>query len=64
MNSYQTNIIWLGLILIALNLIVHIGEVKSVIFNGATGSGSSPGSSGNVLAPGPLNQQTPSGTIV
>jgi hypothetical protein len=36
MNRYQTNIIWLGLILIALNLVVNLAEVKSVIFNGAS----------------------------
>jgi hypothetical protein len=32
MNSYQVNIVWLGLILITLNVVVHLGEFKSVLF--------------------------------
>lgn len=39
MNRYQVNIIWLGLILIALNIIVNLSELKSVIFGGGNGSG-------------------------
>jgi hypothetical protein len=34
MSKYQTSIIWLGLILIALNVIVNLSEFKSVLFNG------------------------------
>ena len=36
MNKYQQNILWLGLILIALNIVVNIGEFKSVILTGAS----------------------------
>lgn len=36
MNRYQTSILWLGLILVALNLIVNFAEVKSVITTGAS----------------------------
>lgn len=60
MNRYQTNIIWLGLILIALNIIVNIGEFKRVLFGGPSGNA---GNSGPVItppknppvAPGPMN---------
>ena len=63
MSRYQTSIIWLGLILITLNLIANISEFKSVIFGGPSGNGSNPGSvpvpnpasSNPPMAPGPMN---------
>lgn len=63
MTRYQSSIIWLGLILIVLNLIAHIGEFKSIIFNGPSGNGGNPGtgptpnppSSSPPLSPGPMN---------
>jgi len=48
-NKYQQNIIWLGLILIVLNLVVNIGEFKSVLFGTPAGDGSTSG--GNNLTP-------------
>ena len=76
MNQYQVNIIWLGLILIALNIIINFSELKSVLGGSATSSSS--GSSGssasqsqqNVIAPGQLNpiitssQVTPNQVLV
>jgi hypothetical protein len=32
MTRQQSTVIWLGLVLVAFNLIIHIGEIKSVIF--------------------------------
>lgn len=34
MTRDQETILWLGLILVALNLIVHIGDFKKVLFGG------------------------------
>lgn len=63
MTRYQTSIIWLGLILIVLNLVVNIGEFKSVIFGGPGGNGGggntgptpNPTNNNPPLAPGPMN---------
>lgn len=60
MTRYQTNIIWLGLILIVLNIIVNLGDVKSVLFGGPSGNGGNNGSgippaSHPPVAPGPMN---------
>lgn len=69
MTNHQSTVIWLGLVLIALNVVVHIADLKTVLFG--SGSSSSSSSAGqaqssapsgasttppNVLAPGPLNQ--------
>lgn len=77
MTRYQTNIIWLGLILIVLNIIVNIGEFKSILFGGPSGNGGNTGSGVTPpqhppLAPGPMNpivttpniQPTPSQNLV
>ena len=56
MTRYQTSIIWLGLILVVLNLITNIGEFKSMIFGGPSGNGGNPGS---VPAPNPANSNPP-----
>lgn len=66
MTRDQQSVIWLGLILIALNIIVNLGQFKATIFNkGPAGNpatpsnGPTPGpSTPNTLAPGPLNTPT------
>lgn len=61
MNRYQTSIIWLGLILIALNIIVNLGTFKSVLFGGPSGNGNgnpngvTPPTKNPTLAPGVMN---------
>jgi hypothetical protein len=60
MSQHQTTVIWLGLVLIALNLILNLAELKSVIFSGSTGGGSGGGSHGITIPldpflPGPLS---------
>jgi len=55
MNTYQVNIIWLGLILIVLNLAVNLGEVKSVLFGT---------SSGTTASGQQVGQSTPAGNLV
>lgn len=49
MNGQQRTVLWIGLILVALNLVSRWGEIRSVIFNGAgIGAGiGTPGSSGS-----------------
>jgi hypothetical protein len=77
MSRYQRDIIWIGLILIVLNIIVNIGDVKSIIFGGPSGNapakptGPTPVPStpkpSPAIAPGQLPiqpQQTPPGTSV
>jgi hypothetical protein len=56
MNKYQTNVLWLGLILITLNVIVNIGTFKSVLFSG-------PSNTGGVIG-GYLGPALPAGTPV
>lgn len=36
MTRQQTTVIWLGLVLVAFNILLHISELKSVIFAGAS----------------------------
>lgn len=78
MTRYQTSIIWLGLILITLNIIVNLGTFKSVLFGGPGGNGNgspnpvTPPNRNPPLAPGMINpiignnpnQQTPNGIMV
>jgi hypothetical protein len=54
MNGQQRAVLWIGLILVGLNLVSHWTEIKSVIFSGAgisagIGSGSSSGGIGGIL---------------
>lgn len=75
MTRYQNSIIWLGLILIALNVIVNIGSFKAVLFGGPSGNAGAsasvkPPSNSNTnpstpLAPPqlPVTQQTPPGVM-
>lgn len=64
MTRDQQNIIWLGLILIALNIIVNLADFKTVIFNkdsgpagnaGASAPVPTPGNSNPPVAPGPMS---------
>ena len=74
MTRQQTTVLWLGLILIFLNIIVHIGDVKGVIFGQKSANPpktTNPPPAGNagkgVLAPGPLSpsaQPTPAQVMV
>ena len=64
MSRQQTTVIWLGLVLIALNLVIHISDLKSMLFGGSTGKtqgnpvqppqGQLP-TPPHAVAPGPLN---------
>ena len=68
MTKQQNTVIWLGLVLIALNLVIHISDLKTLLFGGNV-SGKTEGNVNqppqgqsntppNVLAPGPLDQPT------
>lgn len=56
MTRQQTTVLWLGLILIFLNIVVHIGDVKSVIFKQTSGpakvTNPPPAQTGNSVSPG------------
>lgn len=64
MTRDQQNVIWIGLILIALNIVVNLGQFKATVFGkGPTGDASNqtpqtlpaPGTSNPPVAPGPMN---------
>lgn len=59
MNSYQTNIIWLGLILVLLNIVVNATEFKAVIFNKGTAT-----TAQKTTAPTHPQQTTPTSVTV
>jgi hypothetical protein len=63
MNQQQTTIMWLGIILIALNLVINIGELKSVIFNEPAPSANTK-PSGNPATGTSTTQTTPPNTKV
>lgn len=69
MNGQQRTVLWIGLILVGLNLVSHWTEIRDVIFSGAgigagIGSGGSSSSSGGGLTiPDPLHQ-FPGGTFL
>jgi hypothetical protein len=54
MSGKAAAVLWLGLILIALNLISQWSTIKSVLFTGSSSSGSSGGSGGFKLPTLPL----------
>jgi hypothetical protein len=67
MTGQQRTVLWIGLILVGLNLVSHWTEIRSVIFSGAgigagIGSGGS-GSGGGLQIPDPLHQ-FPGGTFL
>ncbi len=73
MTKQQNTVIWIGLILITLNLVIHIADLKQLLFGGHV-SGKTEGNPAqppqgqnktppNVLAPGPLDQP-PGGTPI
>jgi hypothetical protein len=64
MSKYQSNIIWLGLIMIVLNIAVHMSEVKSVIFGNGTTTTSSSTSSTSVGTNSLTAQTTPREVVV
>lgn len=50
MTSRQSTVIWLGLVLVALNLVIHAADIKSVIFGtSATSKANAP--AGNPVLP-------------
>jgi hypothetical protein len=51
MSGKQRAVLWLGIILIALNLVKNWSQIKSVIFTGSSTAGGS-GSSGSSSTPG------------
>jgi hypothetical protein len=61
MTRNQTTILWLGLILIGLNLIIRLGDFKAVIFGSPAPANPAPTTGNPPLAPGqsptpPANQ--------
>jgi hypothetical protein len=52
-NGKERAVLWIGLILVALNLAMRWPEIRSVIFSGSgsTGSGSGSGGSGGSSGP-------------
>jgi hypothetical protein len=65
MSKAQSSVIWLGLVLVTLNLIIHIGEIKSVIFGGSGGSASAPAQNpGSNATPAPTPNQSPTPSTV
>jgi hypothetical protein len=55
MNGQQRAVLWIGLILIGLNLVKHWSDISSVIFSGAgigagIGSSSNSNSSGGIIS--------------
>ena len=66
MTRAQSTVIWLGLVLIAFNLIIHIADVKGILFGG-TSSNSDSGASGNAATkptPAPNASPTPANVQV
>lgn len=69
MTGQQRTVLWIGLILVGLNLVSHWAEIRDVIFSGAgigagIGSGGSSSSSGGgITIPDPLHQ-LPGGTFL
>lgn len=69
MSKAQNTVIWLGLILITLNLLVNIGELKSVLFGGGASTTANTTPTNNASTPPqtstpaqtPPSVQTPSG---
>lgn len=68
MNGQQRTVLWIGLILVALNLVGHWTEIRNVIFSGAgigagIGTGGSSNSGGGFTIPDPFHQ-FPGGTFL
>ena len=69
MNGQQRTVLWIGLILVGLNLVGHWSEIRAVIFNGAGitsgfgSGGSSSNGGGGFQIPDPLHQ-FPGGTFL
>jgi hypothetical protein len=68
MTRQQSTVIWLGLILVTLNLIVNIAEVKAVIFGGSAAKPAGKPAAGNNAAavpqPNPAPNPTPASQVV
>lgn len=64
MTKAQSTVIWLGLVLVAFNLIIHIGEIKSVIFGGAAPAPAPAQNPGSNAIPTPTPNQSPTPTAV
>jgi len=69
MTGQQRTVLWIGLILVGINLVRHWKEISSIIFNGAgitsgIGSGSSGGSSGGGGITVPIDPLLPIGPKV
>jgi hypothetical protein len=68
MTGQQRTVLWIGLILVGLNLVTRWTEIRSVIFSGAgigagIGSGGSSSGGGGFTIPDPLHQ-LPGGTFL
>lgn len=69
MTNHQSTVIWLGLILVTLNLIINAGEIKSVLFGGGNSSSSNPvnqpqGNATQTPTPQPNPSPTPASVSV
>jgi hypothetical protein len=69
MTGEQRAVLWIGLLLITLNLVMKWSEIRSVIFSGPSStspgqsSGGSGGGKGGLQIPDPLHQ-FPGGTFL
>lgn len=57
MTRSQVTVMWLGLFIVALNVVVHIAEIKSVIFSGGTALAPLNLGSGPPLLPNPKTKK-------
>lgn len=67
MNGSQRAVLWIGLILVAFNLVRRWPEIAGVIFSGAGGSGvssSNPNSGGISTVPGIGAPNSPNGVTI
>jgi hypothetical protein len=66
MTPKQTTVIWLGLVLVGLNLVIHIADIKAVIFGGpaAPAAPTTQPKPNPPLAPGPLTTTPPNVQIM
>lgn len=68
MNGSQRAVLWIGLILVAFNLVRRWSDIAGVIFSGAAGSGgvssSNPNSGGISVVPGIGAPNSPNGVTI
>jgi hypothetical protein len=64
MTGKQTAVIWIGLIIVILNLVSQWSSIKSIIFGGSSSSSSTPSSGGtSTTTPGGITVNPPGGGV-